>query len=426
GHSECPVAEDCLRCLPGVLGPLAYFSGSGPSMSGQRSIVCTVSSRRTLCAWDVRAGSLIWSSPAQQANIRCLATLPPRSLAFTVDKEETVKVWNCQDAEPLAARSMPRCCCSLEAFLADDGPVLLVGDSEGDIYTLTVPALAVVSLVKALDYGVELLHCSPNRKWVFASGTHPYMRPKVGPPGARPPPRRVRLASPQVFSAEGLLRPGGSAPSSVSLPFTFCSQACWALKCANRVAVMFQRGSGRRTGFGTFDLAAKSPGGSAVLEGGPRRLCRAGLSYLPGCVFPPKTARQIAAFMLPDEMEGPLRMGVRDGDTIIFESGPYLFLFSIHGHLVHRFSHHQNAICSLWVDSLHVLTTSLDNYLHLYMWEEGGRDAGLQSCCHLEQRPGDPTPSCYYSRAICDSASIVCVVSRTLEASVLVMYSLDP
>uniref|UniRef100_G1PPC3 F-box and WD repeat domain containing 12 n=1 Tax=Myotis lucifugus TaxID=59463 RepID=G1PPC3_MYOLU len=373
------------RCLPGVLGPLAYFSGSGPSMSGQRSIVCTVSSRRTLCAWDVRAGSLIWSSPAQQANIRCLATLPPRSLAFTVDKEETVKVWNCQDAEPLAARSMPRCCCSLEAFLADDGPVLLVGDSEGDIYTLTVPALAVVSLVKALDYGVELLHCSPNRKWVFASGTHPYMRPKV-------------------FSAEGLLRPGGSAPSSVSLPFTFCSQACWALKCANRVAVMFQRGSGRRTGFGTFDLAAKSPGGSAVLEA---EAC-------------------IAAFMLPDEMEGPLRMGVRDGDTIIFESGPYLFLFSIHGHLVHRFSHHQNAICSLWVDSLHVLTTSLDNYLHLYMWEEGGRDAGLQSCCHLEQRPGDPTPSCYYSRAICDSASIVCVVSRTLEASVLVMYSLDP
>ncbi|XP_005865404.2 PREDICTED: F-box/WD repeat-containing protein 12-like [Myotis brandtii] len=166
---------------------------------------------------------------------------------------------------------------------------------------------------------------------------------------------------------------------------------------------MFRRGSCRRTGFSTFDLAEKSSGGSTVMK-----------------------ARQIAAFMLPDEMEDPLRMGVPDRETIVFESGPYLFLYSIYGHLVHRFSHHQNTICSLWVDSLHVLTTSMDNYLHLYMWEEGGRDPGLLSCCHLEQRRADPRPSCYYSRAICDSASIVCVVSKTLEASVLVMYSLDP
>ncbi|XP_014394427.1 PREDICTED: F-box/WD repeat-containing protein 12-like [Myotis brandtii] len=97
-------------------------------MSGQKSIVCTVSSLRMLYAWDVQEGSLIWSSPAQQANIKYLATLPQRSLAFTVDKEETVKVWNCRDAEPLAARSMPRCCFSLEAFLADDGPVLMVSE----------------------------------------------------------------------------------------------------------------------------------------------------------------------------------------------------------------------------------------------------------------------------------------------------------
>lgn len=112
-------------------------------------------------------------------------------------------------------------------------------------------------------------------------------------------------------------------------------------------------------------------------------------------------AHGIASFLLPEWTEGPFRMGVRDRATIIFESGPHLFLFFIHGRLLQRFDHHQDAICSLGMDSLHVLTTAMDNHLHLYVWEEGGRGTRLQSCCHLEQRQADPTPSCYYSRAIC-------------------------
>ncbi|KAK1332725.1 hypothetical protein QTO34_007408 [Cnephaeus nilssonii] len=358
----------------GILGPLAYLSGGGPSLTGQKSILCSASSRRMLYAWDVQEGSMIWSSPAQRATIKYLATLPQRSLAFTVDQEETVKVWNCRDAEPLATRSMPKRCFSLEPVLTDDGPILMVGDSEGDIYTLTVPRLDSVSLVHAFNYTVDHLHCSPNRKWVFAGGSHPHMMPKV-------------------FSAEGLLRPGDGAPLCASLPFAFCSQACWALRCANRVTMMFRRALFRRTGFSTFDLAARSPAGGTVVE-----------------------AHQVASFMLPDGMESPFRMGVRDGATIVFESGSHLFLFSIHGGLLQRFDHHQDPICHLWMvrapsscraqaptgaahpgsppqDSLHVLTTSMDNYLHLYAWEEGGGSSRLRSCCHLEQRRADPTPS---------------------------------
>ncbi|XP_054563978.1 F-box/WD repeat-containing protein 12 [Eptesicus fuscus] len=368
----------------GILGPLAYLSGSGPSLTGQKSILCSVSSRRMLYAWDVQEGSMIWSSPAQRAAIKYLATLPQRSLAFTVDQEKAVKVWNCRDAEPLATRSMPKRCFSLEPVLTDDSPVLMVGDSEGDIHTLTVPQLDSVSLVHAFNYTVDHLHCSPNRKWVFAGGTHPHMMPKV-------------------FSAEGLLRPGDGAPLCASLPSAFCSQACWALRCANRVTMMFRRALFRRTGFSTFDLAARSPAGGTVVE-----------------------AHQVASFMLPDGMESPFRMGVRDGTTIVFNSGCHLFLFSIHGGLLQRFDHHQDAICHLWMDSLHVLTASMDNYLHLYAWQEGGCGSRLRSCCHLEQRRADPTPSCYYSMALCDSASVVCVVSRSREASVLVMYSLTP
>lgn len=55
-----------------------------------------------------------------------------------------------------------------------------IGDSEGDIYTFTVPELRNVSKVNAFYYSVDLLHCSPNKKWIFASGTHQHILPKVG------------------------------------------------------------------------------------------------------------------------------------------------------------------------------------------------------------------------------------------------------
>lgn len=54
-----------------------------------------------------------------------------------------------------------------------------VGNSEGDIYTLTVPELRGVSKVHAFKYTVDLLHCSPDKKWVFASGTHQNILPRV-------------------------------------------------------------------------------------------------------------------------------------------------------------------------------------------------------------------------------------------------------
>lgn len=54
-----------------------------------------------------------------------------------------------------------------------------VGNSEGDIYTLTVPELRSVSKVNAFNYSVDFLHCSPDKKWIFASGTHQHILPKV-------------------------------------------------------------------------------------------------------------------------------------------------------------------------------------------------------------------------------------------------------
>nr|KAF6474128.1 F-box and WD repeat domain containing 12 [Rousettus aegyptiacus] len=299
----------------GILEPMAYLSGSSLQMNErEKSVLCTVSSKRMLFAWDVQE----------------------------------------------------------------------VGNSEGDIYTLTVPELRSVSKVNAFKYSVDLLHVSPSKRWVFASGVHQHILPKV-------------------FYAECLLRPSeDKIPLSVCLPFSSCCRAGWAPKRYNRITLMFRRASFRKTGFTTFDLTLERTGGQTVVQ-----------------------AHQVASFLLPVHMESPIWMGVSDANMIVFESGSRLFLFTINGLLLQQFDDHEISICNLWVDSLHVLTTSMDNYLHLYMWEEEGRYPYLKSCCHLEHRRDDFTPSCYVSKALCDNASIVCVVSKSRESSILVMYSLN-
>ncbi|XP_062969463.1 F-box/WD repeat-containing protein 12 [Cynocephalus volans] len=336
----------------GTFGPLAYLSGSGLTTGGQeKSIVCAASSWRVLYAWDVQEGIMIWSSPVQQSRINELVTFPQMHLAITVDMKGTIKVWNCQDGDAVAALTMPRACFSLEACLTKDGPFVMVGDSEGDIYTLTVPQLKDISKVNAFKYSVDLLHCSPDKKWVFASGRHQHILPKV-------------------FFTECLLRPSeDSTPLSVSLPFAPCCRACWNPRMKNRITLMFRRGSSKNTGFTTFDLTTERTGGKTVIR-----------EY------------QIASFLLPVQIESPLWMGVGEGNMIVFVSGPYLFLFNINGFLLQRFEDHQVAINSLWVDSIRVLTASRDLSLHVYMWEEGGRYPYLKSCCHLEHTGTDQNP----------------------------------
>ncbi|XP_054450503.1 F-box/WD repeat-containing protein 12 [Pteronotus mesoamericanus] len=363
----------------GILGHMAYLSESCQPMGGQeKSLLCTVSSKRMLYVWDVQEGTMIWSSPVQRCSIKFLVTLPQLRLAFTVDVEETVKVWNCQYQDALATLTMPRTSFSLEALLTKDGPFLLVGDSEGDIYMLTVPELRSISVVNAFNHSVDLLHSSPDTKWILAAGMH----------------QRIL---PQVFPAECLLRPAaGRAPLLVSLPVSGCCAACWAPSRADRVMLMFRRAPFKKTGFTTFDVTTERIGDTAVIQ-----------------------AHQVASFMLPVHMESPVRMGVSGGDVIVFDSGPQLVLFTISGLLLQRFHDHQLTICHLWVGSQYVLTTSMDNYLHLYMWEEKGHHPYLKSCCYLEHRRGDQRPSCYVSKAICDKASIVCAVSRSRESSVL-------
>ncbi|XP_050637346.1 LOW QUALITY PROTEIN: F-box/WD repeat-containing protein 12 [Macaca thibetana thibetana] len=152
---------------------LAYLSGNSLTMDEQeKSIICGVSPKQELCAWDVQEGTMIWSSPVQEFYFLNLVTLPQMHLAITMDRKKTIKVWNCQDRDALAILRMPESCYGMEAYLTKDGPFLTVGDAAGNIYTFTLPGLRDVSEVTASQYGIVFLHCSPDKKWIFACGTY--------------------------------------------------------------------------------------------------------------------------------------------------------------------------------------------------------------------------------------------------------------
>uniref|UniRef100_A0A8C9AZ27 F-box and WD repeat domain containing 12 n=1 Tax=Prolemur simus TaxID=1328070 RepID=A0A8C9AZ27_PROSS len=258
-----------------------------------------------------------------------------------------------------------------------------VGNSEGDIYTFTVPELKNISKVNAFQHSVDLLHCSPDKKWIFAGGIHQHIFSKV-------------------FFTDSLLKPSeDSIPLSLEFPCASCYRACWTPRMESRITLMFRKETTKMTGFATFDLATESAEGQTVIR-----------------------AHQIGSFLLPVHVQSPLWMGASAENLIVFSSGPYLFLFTINGLLLQQFEHHQETIVDLWVDSLHVLTTSLDDSLHVYMWEEEGRYPYLKSCCHLGHMQHDHAADRYISKAICDNVSIAHVVSKRGKFSNLVMYSL--
>uniref|UniRef100_A0A8C5YG99 F-box and WD repeat domain containing 12 n=1 Tax=Microcebus murinus TaxID=30608 RepID=A0A8C5YG99_MICMU len=261
-----------------------------------------------------------------------------------------------------------------------------VGDSGGDIYAFALPGLKNISKVNAFQHSVNLLHCSPDKKWVFACGIHEHILPKV-------------------FLAESLLKPSeDSVPLSLELPCTSCCSACWTPRAESRITLMFQRGADKAMGFTTFDLATKSTEGHTVIR-----------------------AHQVANFQLAVGVRSPLQMAAAAEGLIVCTSGLYLFLFTIDGLQLQQLQHHQTLIVNLWVDSLHVLTASMDDSLHVYMWEEKGGCPYLKSSMQLMNTYFSfLTDSCFFScwSAICDNVSIVHMVSNYAKFSNVVMYSL--
>lgn len=95
-----------------------------------------------ISTWD--EGVMTWVSPGHPAVIKWLTTLPEMHIAVTVDVESTIKLWDCKSREPLAANNLLSQCQLLKAANTKDGPIVLAGDTSGNLYIFRIPDLHLI------------------------------------------------------------------------------------------------------------------------------------------------------------------------------------------------------------------------------------------------------------------------------------------
>ena len=83
----------------------------------------------------VPQGVMTWESPRHSTVIKELTTLPEMHIAVTVDIKATIKLWDCQNREPLATYNLFSPCLSLKAVDTQDGPIVLVSDPKSGVVT---------------------------------------------------------------------------------------------------------------------------------------------------------------------------------------------------------------------------------------------------------------------------------------------------
>ncbi|XP_040595850.1 F-box/WD repeat-containing protein 12 [Mesocricetus auratus] len=365
----------------GVQGYMSYLSKSGLTMNPEeKSVVCAVTSKTRLTAWDIGEGSMIWVSPQQPTFILKLATLPEMHLVITVDLDATIKVWNCRDMDALATNNMLSPCRSLKAVVTRDGPIILAGAISGDLYTYRLPDLLLISTVHALEVPINQLYCSPHVKWVFLNKKEPHVLPKV-------------------FFTDSLLRPAEyPTPVLCVISFTLCVRAFWTPRREDRITLMYQRGAYRTAGFVTFDLEMERTEDKIIVE-----------------------ARVIASFKLSHHMESPEWMGVSDKNVIVCSSGSSLLVYSMAGLQLQRFQDYPGEIMKLLVNPVYVIVTFIDGCLEVYKWEERShyltKCYRLQNVRHLGKQSVVP-------KTLCDNGSIARVVTKSAHCCFLVAYVL--
>ncbi|ERE74637.1 F-box/WD repeat-containing protein 12 [Cricetulus griseus] len=326
----------------GVQGYVSYLSKGGLTMDREgKSVVCVVTSRTKLTAWDIGEGAMTWLSPEQPIDILKLASLPEMHLVITVDKDATVKVWNCRDRDALATNRMLSPCRSLKAVITRHGPVVLAGGTSGDLHTYRVPDLLLISTVHALEAPINQLYCSPHLKWVFLNKKEPRVLPKV-------------------FFMDSLLRPAEyPTPVFCVISFTLCVKGFWTPRREDRITLMYQRGAHRTAGFVTFDIELEKTEDKINVE-----------------------ARVVASFKLSCHTQSPEWMGVSDKSVIVCSSGPSLLVYTMTGLQLQRFQDYPEEIMQLLVNPIYVIVTFTDGCLEVYKWEE--RSYYLTKCYRLQ------------------------------------------
>ncbi|XP_021044938.1 F-box/WD repeat-containing protein 15-like isoform X2 [Mus pahari] len=329
-----------LEC--GFYGYACYISGCGLTRNGQgRSVICMVSSMNTISTWDIHKSVITWVSPVQPASINLLTTLPEMHIAVTVDIRSTIKLWDCHSREALATNNLESPCKSLKAVISKDYPMVLAGDTLGNLYIFRIPDLHLISTVNVFPHGFDDISCSPQKKWVLLSKNHPHILPKV-------------------FYMNSFLRTSEfSDPVSTILEFSLCQAVFWTPRREDRITLMSRSGFPQITKFATFDMKLEEIRNKVTVQG-----------------------KLIASFLLPYHEESPNWIGVSDKDVIVFSTEFSLLLFSMNGVHLQTFQYIPEMIMRLCVDPVHVIVTCNDGSLDVYAWEE--RSPLLRKCYRLQ------------------------------------------
>ncbi|XP_053433500.1 F-box/WD repeat-containing protein 12-like [Nycticebus coucang] len=364
----------------GQIDELAYVSTNECRFDRRKkSVVCTVSSDCTVRAWDLNEGTEIWSSPLQPAALVNLVTYPQLQLVVTVDNQGLIKAWKADNGWEWASFCLPTFSSALEACDHPEGPFLLAACAGGNLYTLTVPQLHLVSKVPVFPNNSLSLTCSPDQQWVFTSSENLDLSPKV------------------FYTHSLLYLSEDKPPVSTTLPIWLSSRGCWAPEEAARLIVMHRNDNGMQLVVTTYELGAKKS--------------RDRVDIL---------VQQVASFPLPNTMMPPHLMKSLSSQVILLVSDSKLVQFTIHGLQVAAFQDHEKPITSLWVDSSRVITSSFDLSLRVYVWNKENKYPILKSCYHL--LGGSHRWARGFTHVESDSMSIVGVEARSNGTGILRSY----
>ncbi|XP_021063110.1 F-box/WD repeat-containing protein 12 [Mus pahari] len=301
-------------------------------------------------------------------------------IAVTVDIESTIKLWDCHNGEALATNNMFSPCQSLKAVFTKDGPIVLIGDTLGNLYIFRIPDLHLISRHNVFPHGIDELYCSPQKKWVYLSRKHPHILPKV-------------------FYMNSLLRTSEfSDPVSTDLEFSLCQRAFWTPRREDRITLMSIRGPKKITKFITFDMELEEIGNKISVK-----------------------EQVFAKFSLEEYERRPEWYGVSDKDVIVCSTGSSLLLFNLNGLLLQTFQYCPEEILRLWVDPVHVIVSCNDGSLDVYTWEE--RSLQLNKCYRLQNRRYLP-PEGLINKTLCDDVSIIQVITNRTTPCFLMAYIL--
>ncbi|XP_074054461.1 F-box/WD repeat-containing protein 12 isoform X2 [Macrotis lagotis] len=370
-----PILPSC----GGTIDGMAYLSANEHAFDGkEKSVVCTVSSDCTVRAWNVQEGTEIWSSSVQPAPLRSLLTIPEDQLVITMDEQGTVKTWDGQTGKAQATFNTVSTWYNLVLCGVPGNPFLTVATTEGVLYTLTVPCLKEVSQVTAFqNCHIDLLHCSPDKKWIFVGSTE--------------------TPDTLIIHTDSLTKPTEDKPLSNSLPVGKCWKASWAPKEAARLILLHEDGRSRNLFVTTFDLESKQSKNKVEI-----------------------LAQQVANFILPDSIRMPHLLESYGTDIILLGCESELKIFSVTGNLIASFQDHHQTITSIWVDSFRVVTSSQDISLRVYTWKKEKNTVVLKSCYHL--LGGSHRWSSGFRDVACDNVSIMAVESRKCGNNILRAY----